>query len=115
MSCKTKEGQAASARKHYLKNREAMIARALTDNKKRIQRNKDFVFNYLSEHPCVDCGEGNPIVLEFDHISNDKFKEISNLVQEAYSLERIKLEIAKCEVRCANCHRIVTHNRRIGS
>lgn len=92
-----------------------MIQRALIDNKKRIQKNKDYVQNYLSDHPCVDCGEKNPIVLEFDHITDDKFMNISNMVAKAYSLERIKLEISKCEVRCANCHRIVTYNRRTGT
>ena len=52
----------------------------------------------------MDCGETNPIVLEFDHQSDKKFN-LGNAVNKAYALSRIKEEIANCEIRCANCHR----------
>lgn len=66
---------------------------------------------YLDEHPCTDCGETDPLVLEFDHIGNDKTKDMCRLVQQAYPWTVIKSEIAKCEVVCANCHRRRTHLR----
>ena len=69
------------------------------------------IYDYLSTHPCVDCGETNPIVLEFDHLG-DKTDTIAHMVGMGVSLERIKKEVAKCEVRCANCHRIKTVNER---
>jgi len=62
------------------------------------------VFDYLIEHPCVDCGEPDPLVLDFDH-RGDKVADVSTLVREQRSWEVIALEIAKCDVRCANCHR----------
>jgi hypothetical protein len=68
-------------------------------------RNREFVFNYLQEHPCVDCGLSDPIVMEFDHVRGRKIKEVSQLVQDGVRLERLSDEIAKCDVRCANCHR----------
>lgn len=59
---------------------------------------------------CVDCGEKNHIVLDFDHLQNKKYN-ISRMIHDGFSWEAIKKEIAKCEVVCANCHRIRTHIR----
>lgn len=68
-------------------------------------RNRQFIFEYLSCHPCVDCSEPDPIVLEFDHVDrNKKEYEISRMIK-SYSVESIQQEISKCVVRCANCHR----------
>ncbi len=62
------------------------------------------VWDYLLEHPCVDCGEQDPVVLEFDHL-RDKVDSICNLTRKAQTWKPIEEEINKCEVRCANCHR----------
>ena len=77
-----------------------------------ITRNKNFVKSYLEKHPCVDCGNNNIIVLEFDHVRGEKLGNISKIVSTGRSLRFLLREIEKCEVRCANCHRIVTHRRR---
>lgn len=76
---------------------------------KYIRRNQQFVLDYLKSHPCVDCGESNPVVLEFDHITSDKISAISAMIWRPYSTEKIAEEIAKCVVRCANCHRRKTN------
>jgi hypothetical protein len=71
------------------------------------------VFHYLMEHPCVDCGEPDPVVLEFDHRdSEDKRLAIAQMIERRYSWETIASEIAKCDVRCANCHRRRTSKQR---
>lgn len=68
-------------------------------------RNSQITFDYLKFHPCVDCGESDPFILEFDHVSGLKKESISNLAKRRSSVKKIIDEIAKCEVRCANCHR----------
>jgi hypothetical protein len=70
-------------------------------NKKRL-----FVWNYLRTHPCVDCGEGNPIVLEFDHVRGKKRFNISQGKQKCW--EDLLAEVEKCDIRCANCHKLKT-------
>ena len=77
-----------------------------------VRRNRDYVDDYLMNHPCVDCGNSDIRVLEFDHVRGVKEDHICRAIRNAWSLERLKLEIDKCEIRCCNCHRIVTINRR---
>ena len=68
------------------------------------------LFEFLSTRSCVDCGEKDPIVLEFDHRDpKNKFKVIAKMLSGHYSWESVRREIEKCEVRCANCHRRKTY------
>lgn len=72
---------------------------------RRVLRHRQFIYEYLSVRSCVDCGCSNWIVLEFDHLPEyEKTCNISEMHQ--MSLDRIKAEIAKCEVVCSNCHTI---------
>ncbi|MDT4954354.1 MAG: hypothetical protein QOJ02_2492 [Acidobacteriota bacterium] len=66
------------------------------------------IVTYLHQHPCVDCGDDNPVVLEFDHVKGIKKDSICNLISRGYGWETIYAEIQKCEVRCCKCHRIKT-------
>jgi len=68
-------------------------------------RNRLLVAEHLRANPCVDCGECDPVVLEFDHITGVKYTEISRLVNYPAGLAKLITEIKKCVVRCANCHR----------
>ena len=70
------------------------------------------LLDFLSKNQCIDCGEKDPVVLEFDHrIQKDKFKQISRMLSGHYSWESLLKEINKCDVRCANCHRKKTHKQ----
>ena len=68
------------------------------------RRREDMVFllNHLAAAGCADCGERDPVVLEFDHVDG-KRATISAIVG-SWSRTRLIAEMAKCEVRCANCH-----------
>lgn len=72
-------------------------------NRKHVEQ---MVVEYLEAHPCVDCGERDIIVLEFDHVRGTKKHTISQMVcgTGGFSWKSIKEEINKCDVRCANCH-----------
>jgi hypothetical protein len=61
---------------------------------------------------CVDCGTDDIRVLEFDHVRGTKLGSISVLMKAGKSLATIQDEVAKCEVRCRNCHAIATAARR---
>jgi len=102
----------AYRRQHYLDNHEMYKEKARRWDKENRQeyldKSRRYVLDYLIEHPCVDCGETNPIVLEFDHVRGKKVEAIAVLVKSIVTLERLQSEIDKCDVRCANCHRIKT-------
>lgn len=102
----------AASRKYYQENREKH-ARITMERSRRIKReNADRLYEYLATHPCVDCGESDPIVLEFDHVRGQKRAEISKLRHKGNSWAILEMEIQKCEVRCANCHKRKTAKER---
>lgn len=115
MSYRDKNKQKEYAHKHYVNNKSKMLSKSRANNKIAIKRNVQYIKDYLETHPCVDCGNSNTIVLEFDHVSGNKKMNLSCMKYGAYSLKALKEEVAKCEVRCANCHRIATYERRVGS
>ena len=64
------------------------------------------IFNYLKEHPCIVCGESDPVVLCFDHIDpSNKIMNVSIMISRMVrGWDYILNEINKCQVLCANCH-----------
>ena len=66
------------------------------------------MLEYLLEHPCVDCGIANPLVLTFDHVRGEKRGDVARLINSSLSWNTILAEIEKCVVRCFNCHMIKT-------
>ena len=102
----------ARARRYYADNREAHI-RVIVARKAVIRRGVlEIVGDYLSKHPCVDCGEADLRVLDFDHREDArKEAEVMKLAQDGYSAARVLAEMAKCDVRCRNCHARVTYAR----
>lgn len=91
----------------YLENRDEHLAHVKEMRAISSQENQRRMWQYLASHPCVDCGERDPVVLQFDHL-RDKRCDISGMARGGFIWETISAEIAKCEVRCANCHTVKT-------
>jgi hypothetical protein len=113
-------GSCRQCRRSKESNYQAQWYRNLPLNKKKERRNKQLerrlelrrlMYLYLLEHPCVDCGESDPVVLEFDHVSGNKVDGVSRMMADNVSWEKVKAEIEKCQIRCANCHRRRTAER----
>jgi hypothetical protein len=94
-------------RKYYLKNK----ARRQAGFKTRRMDTKQFIWD-LKNGPCTDCKKMyHPTQMDFDHTSSDKEKDISRLYSSNATKEKILEEVAKCELVCANCHRLRTAKR----
>ncbi len=96
----------------YQNNKEAHKVNTRKRKKEAVLAARSFVWNYLVTHHCVDCGESDPIVLEFDHVNGRKYRNITDMAGAGYSTDAILKEIHKTEVRCANCHRRKTTKER---
>lgn len=88
----------------YCKTRDAAYKEQYRKDK------QEKLIKYLYLHPCVDCGETDILVLEFDHI-NKKQYNIGTMMSMSFSWEEVLKEITKCEVCCCNCHRRRTLKR----
>jgi hypothetical protein len=99
-------------REYHANRPTAKVARKVELQSIRIKLFSQLIWDYKLSHPCIDCGNSNPIVLEFDHRDGTiKEADVCKLVRGGYTSERIMAEIEKCDVRCANCHRIRTHKQ----
>ena len=67
------------------------------------------VYEAAKDKPCERCREKFPVVaMDFHHIDGDKKYNVSSMIRTGHSVEALKIEIAKCMLLCACCHRI-TH------
>lgn len=94
-----------AVKKHYAKNVQKYVDKSDVRRKRVVGEINEKLYAYLLKNPCVDCGENDPIVLEFDHVRGEKLYNISSLSWRLCSWEAVSREIEKCEIRCANCHR----------
>ncbi len=78
---------------------------------RRVARAQDYLWSVLIDASCADCGETNPLVFEFDHVRGETFLDVARMVVSNYGVEAIRLEVEKCDVVCANCHKIRTSTR----
>lgn len=101
-------------REHYRKNVRAYARKAKVRAAIDRPRNRRIISDHLRTHPCVDCGESDALVLEFDHRDpSEKAGDVGRIVH-AGTVAALQAEMNKCDVRCGNCHRIKTA-RQFGS
>lgn len=99
-------------RGHYRGKLSYYLAKAHRVRQAHKQKNYEQLIAYLRSHPCVDCGEPDIRVLQFDHLDpSTKVDNVAALVREV-SWTRVLKEIGKCVVRCGNCHRRKTVRER---
>lgn len=95
-------------KRHYNDNKQYYIDKAIKNKQKAIDFLKE-----LKEVPCADCGNSYPYyVMDFDHLRDKEF-QIGTRGRRV-GREALLKEIDKCEVVCANCHRVRTHFRQDG-
>jgi hypothetical protein len=101
------EKQRAAKRRYYERNRDAY-----RDKNRRKREQLRSILREAKLRPCADCGGAFPFyVMDFDHREGEeKTAEVAMLVN-MLSLERLLREIAKCDLVCANCHRVRTYQR----
>lgn len=103
----------AYGKTHYARNRDYYLRKAARRRTQEDASELAFVLAYLKQHPCVDCGERDITVLQFDHVDPaTKDDDVSALIRRRVGRDRILREIQKCEVRCGNCHRRRTFRQR---
>lgn len=78
--------------------------------KKRMAEFRYKINKYKVEKGCIDCGYNlHAVALDLDHVRGTKVRPVSQM--GLFSQKKIDEELAKCEVVCANCHRVRTHQR----
>lgn len=83
-----------------------------TGHKRRLNAQKDALCN--KHLPCMDCGGRYPSeCMEFDHRDPSR-KKFNISLHSGYSVKQFATEIAKCDLVCANCHRVRTRSRHKG-
>lgn len=99
-----KTAVAKRKRDYYLNNKDLVDAQRIA-NRKRIQ---EFIVQQKMGKACVRCGISDYRVLDFHHLDpTQKELTLAHAWQRYWSKKRILQEIEKCELLCANCHRIL--------
>lgn len=89
---------------HYKANKSYYAEKARRNEEGNREAVRAYLIEYLSNHPCVDCGNTDIEVLQFDHLDRKTKKYNVSSMLVGYGLKTIQEEIDKCAVRCANCH-----------
>ena len=97
----------------YKEYQREYISKWYRDPKTTIVQNKRYVEKIRRAANCTDCGYNKDWrILQFDHVRGEKVADVCKLLNKSISLEKIKDEIAKCEIVCPNCHWIRTFDRK---
>ena len=89
---------------HYATSKLVQNPKRAATRERAVEAARILIWDWLEKHPCVDCDERDILVLQFDHVRGQKFKDISVMMFSGYGVAKIQTEIEKCDVRCANCH-----------
>ena len=97
-------------KKWYEKNKESERENAKVRQKVRRQDFNEWYYDYKSKLSCVKCGFSHPAALDFHHRDRSEKEFDPSRMRDNTSKKRFLEEISKCDVLCANCHRIYHYN-----
>lgn len=107
---RTPEANRAAVKKHYEANKQYYLDK----NKKATAARVEYLVELREKTPCMDCGKNFPYyIMDFDHREAKPEKRVTTLVGSSW--KRMLEEIEKCDIVCANCHRVRTWQRRLAS
>lgn len=108
MAYRDPEAGRAAIREHYRQNKAAYLER-----NKRVRHDIREMVRAAKDRPCADCGRSFPsYVMDLDHRPGEaKRFELGGIGRKTPSRPQVTAEIAKCDVVCANCHRVRTFSR----
>ncbi len=107
---KCKQCMKERGKTYYRQNIDHLKKLTMMRTRKGVAIKRQFLIKY-KDKPCMDCGKKYPpYVMDLDHRDpKDKINDVAAMVHWNFSIEKIKKEIDKCDIVCANCHRIRTH------
>ncbi len=94
---------------YYERNKKRLLEYKWDRQVRKREEAREYVEAYKATHPCIDCGKSDARFLSFDHVRGTKKMNVSQMVNQGYSIEAIQAEIDKCEVRCLECHHLRHH------
>lgn len=98
-------------RRWYEKNK-AKHKADVVQNTARYRKEKADLYRRLKSRPCAECGVTfHPAVMDFDHVRGEKVADVAEAYRRLFSPQRFMAEIQKCDLVCANCHRLRTFRR----
>lgn len=106
---------ARAARKRYAASAKGREAANKATRKFAAQLRKEAraLLRAAKDVPCADCGDKfHFAAMDFDHVRGEKKGCLSTMASKITTLDTLLEEMAKCEVVCANCHRVRTYHRK---
>ena len=85
---KCRECSRAASKRHYADNKSYYMAKG----RFHAHKVRKSVYDYLISHPCVDCGESDPVVLDLDHVRGEKVQSVSRMASSGRSSKAIEEE-----------------------
>jgi len=97
-------------KKWYENNKDSERDKAKVRQKKRRDDFNEWYYDYKSKLSCIRCGFSHPAALDFHHRDRGDKEFDPSRMRDSTNKKKFLLEIEKCDVLCANCHRIHHYN-----
>jgi hypothetical protein len=107
---KNRERMRELRKKWYDKNKESERSKAIVRQRIRRQEFNKWYYEYKSKLSCIQCGFSHPAAIDFHHRERGEKEFDPSHMRNLTNKKRFLKEIEKCDVLCANCHRILHYN-----